>query len=143
MRFLGVGVALAIMPIIIALALMSFLTMDSLSFLFSLMVGSKAIQYALNGPALKQLYIPTSTDVRFKAQAWIETFGDRSSKQIGSVFNMLLKPLQSTLGEIVGKTHYLVLTGVIGFPLLFVWFIVALYLGRTFRKAINDKKIVC
>ena len=33
------------------------------------MVGSKAINYALNGPALKQLYIPTTTDVRFKAQA--------------------------------------------------------------------------
>jgi len=79
-RVLGVGVALAAMPIIIALALFCFLTLDSLSFLFALMVGSKAINYALNGPALKQLYIPTTTDVRFKAQAWIETFGARSSK---------------------------------------------------------------
>ena len=51
------------------------------------MVGSKAVNYALNGPALKQLYIPTTPDVRFKAQAWIETFGSRSSKQDGSVFN--------------------------------------------------------
>ena len=67
-RVLGVGVALAAMPIIIALALFCFLTLDSLSFLFALMVGSKAINYALNGPALKQLYIPTTTDVRFKAQ---------------------------------------------------------------------------
>ncbi|MBS0627315.1 MAG: hypothetical protein JSS09_03790, partial [Verrucomicrobia bacterium] len=59
-RFLGIGVALAAMPIIVGCALFGFLTMESLSFLFILMVGSKAINYALNGPALKQLYIPTT-----------------------------------------------------------------------------------
>lgn len=143
MRFLGVGVALALMPIIIALALLSFLTLDSLTFLFSLMVGSKAIHYALNGPALKQLYIPTSTDVHFKAQAWIETFGERSSKQVGSMFNMILKPLQNVFGEIVGRAHYLLLCGAIGFPLLALWFFITLYLGRTFRSAVKEKKIVC
>jgi AAA family ATP:ADP antiporter len=142
-RFLGVGVALAAMPIIVGVALFSFLTIDSLAFLFTLMVGSKAINYALNGPALKQLYIPTTTDVRFKAQAWIETFGSRSSKEAGSVFNMLLKPLQNAFGEIAGKAHYLILSGAIGFPLLALWFITAFYLGKRFRKAIHEKKVVC
>lgn len=80
-RFLGVGAALIAMPIIIVAALFRFLTSNSLSFLFALMVGSKAINYALNGPALKQLYIPTIPDVRFKALAWIETFGSRSAKE--------------------------------------------------------------
>ena len=93
-RFLGVGVALAAMPVIVALALFGFLSLNTLTFLFVLMVGSKAINYALNGPALKQLCIPTTTDVKFKAQAWIETFGSRSSKQAGSLFNMTLAPLQ-------------------------------------------------
>ncbi|MDI9634576.1 Npt1/Npt2 family nucleotide transporter [Geitlerinema splendidum] len=142
-RFLGVGVALMAMPVIVGLALFSFLTIDSLSFLFTLMVGSKAINYALNGPALKQLYIPTTTDVRFKAQAWIETFGSRSSKEAGSVFNMLLKPLQNVFGEIVGKAHYLTLSGVIGFPLLALWFVTAFYLGKKFRCAISEKRVVC
>jgi AAA family ATP:ADP antiporter len=142
-RFLGVGVALAAMPIIVGLALFSFLTVDSLSFLFALMVGSKAINYALNGPALKQLYIPTTTDVRFKAQAWIETFGSRASKEAGSVFNMLLKPLQSVFGELAGKAQYLTLSGIAGFPLLALWFITAFYLGKKFRKAVEEKKVVC
>ena len=142
-RFLGIGVALAAMPIIVGCALFGFLTMDSLSFLFALMVGSKAINYALNGPALKQLYIPTTPDVRFKAQAWIETFGSRSSKEAGSLFNMLLAPLQKAFGPLLGKAHYLMLSGAIGFPLLTLWLIVALYLGKTFRKAINEKKVVC
>ena len=142
-RFLGVGVALASMPIIVGFALFGFLTLDSLSFLFALMVGSKAINYALNGPALKQLYIPTTSDVRFKAQAWIETFGSRASKEAGSLFNMLLRPMQSIFGAVAGRANYLTLSGAIGFPLLVLWFAIAVYLGRNFRKAIDEKKVIC
>lgn len=142
-RFLGVGTALAAMPVIVGIALFGFLSVDSLSFLFILMVGSKAVNYALNGPALKQLYIPTTPDVKFKAQAWIETFGSRASKEAGSIFNMLLTPLQSAFGAFTGRAYYLALSGALGFPLLALWFFVAVYLGRTFRKAIDTKSVVC
>jgi AAA family ATP:ADP antiporter len=142
-RYLGIGVALAAMPIIVGLALFSFMTINSLSFLFALMVGSKAINYALNGPALKQLYIPTTTDVRFKAQAWIETFGSRASKEAGSLFNMLLKPLQSAFGVVAGRANYLTLSGCLGFPLIVLWFVTALYLSKKFNNAIEQKKVVC
>ncbi len=142
-RYLGIRTALALMPIIVGGALFSFLTIDSLSFLFVLMVGSKAINYALNGPALKQLYIPTTTDVRFKAQAWIETFGSRASKETGSLFNMLLRPLQNAFGEVAGRAHYLMLSGAIGFPLIVFWLMTALYLGGTFRTAVKEKRVIC
>ena len=142
-RFLGIGVALAAMPVIVGLALFGFLSLNSLTFLFALMVGSKAVNYALNGPALKQLYIPTTQDVRFKAQAWIETFGSRASKEAGSIFNMLLTPLQSAFGTVVGRSYYLILSGALGFPLLALWFIVAIFLGKTFKKAIENKKVIC
>ena len=107
------------------------------------MVGSKAINYALNGPALKQLYIPTTPDVKFKAQAWVETFGSRTSKQAGSFFNMSLEPLQTSFGALAGRTHYLTLSGVLCFPLLALWLVIAIYLGNTFRKAISEKTVVC
>ena len=142
-RFLGIGVALASMPIIVGCALAGFLTTDSLDFLFVLMVGSKAINYALNGPSLKQLYIPTTPDVRFKAQAWIETFGSRASKEAGSLFNMILQPLQIAMGAVAGRAQYLMFSGYLGAGLLVVWFITAIFLGRTFRKAVTDKTVVC
>ncbi len=142
-RFLGVGIALAAMPVIVGLALFGFLSASSLTFLFALMVGSKAVNYALNGPALKQLYIPTTPDVRFKAQAWIETFGSRASKEAGSIFNMLLKPLQTSFGQLAGRSYYLMLSGALGFPLLVLWFIIAIFLGKTFKKAIDSKNVVC
>ena len=142
-RFLGIGTALAAMPIIVGAALLGFLSLNSLTFLFVLMVGSKAINYALNGPALKQLYIPTTPDVKFKAQAWIETFGSRSSKQAGSMFNMSLAPLQSAFGTIAGKAHYLMLSGLICFPLLALWLWIAIFLGKSFKRAIRENRVIC
>lgn len=142
-RFLGIKTALVLMPIIVGAALFGFMTLGTLSFLFVLMVGSKAINYALNGPALKQLYIPTTPDVKFKAQAWIETFGSRSSKQAGSVFNMSLGPLQNAFGAISGKYYYLMLSGILCFPLLVFWIIIAAFLGNSFRKAVKNNTTIC
>jgi len=142
-RLLGVGVALVMMPIIVGGALTGFMSFDSLHFLFWLMVGSKAINYALNGPAMKQLYIPTTHDVRFKAQAWIETFGSRGAKEGGMLVNALLVPFQKMFGEVVGRARYIALTGYLGFSLLIVWFFFALFLGRTYKKAVDNKQVVC
>ena len=142
-RFLGIGVALGAMPIIVGLSLFGFISRHTLSFLFALMVGSKAINYALNGPALKQLYIPTTPDVKFKAQAWIETFGSRSSKQAGSVFNMSLGPLQGVFGAALGRSYYLLLSGILCFPLLALWLIIAIFLGKSFKKAIKNNLTIC
>ncbi len=142
-RLLGISVALVSMPVIIAMAYTGFLTIDTLEFLFFLMIGSKAINYALNGPALKQLYIPTSAAAKFKAQAWIETFGSRSSKQAASFFNMSLAPLQKSLGQVAGRSTYLVLSSAICLPLLALWLVAALFLGKNYNKAIKKGELVC
>ncbi len=142
-RLLGVGVALAMMPVIFAGAIFGFINFNDLNFLFALMVGAKAINYALNGPAIKQLYIPTTHDVRFKAQAWIETFGSRGSKEAGSIFNMLLKPFKNWFGEVAGRARYISLSGYLGFALVIVWFFTALYLGKTHKKALEQKRVIC
>ena len=142
-RFCGVGIALAAMPLIVGGALCGFLSSHGLGFFFLLMVGSKAINYALNGPALKQLYIPTTPDVRFKAEAWIETFGTRASKQIGSLFNMTLAPLQSTFGAAMGRSYYLMFSGAFCFPLLGLWMVAAIFLGRSFNRAVHERQVIC
>lgn len=133
--FMGLKIALIIMPIVLCLALMGFLFSDSLYFLFCLMIIAKSMHLALNQPGLRQLYAPTTQDVRFKAQAWIEIFGNRIAQQSGSCFNMLL--------EALGRTNYLILSGMLGFPLIFVWFIVVIYLVKYFNIAVKNKKVIC
>ena len=49
--------------------------------------------------------------------------------------------MQSIFGAVAGRAHYLTLSGAIGFPLLVLWFAIAVYLGRNFRKAIDEKKL--
>lgn len=142
-RLWGVGVSLFLMPVIYALAMFGFITLNSLNFLFILMVSSKAINYALNGPAIKQLYIPTTHDVRFKSQAWIESFGSRGAKEAGSVFNMLLGPLQNQLGKVAGAARHALLSSYLSFSLIFVWCFVTLYLDKKHKNAIEQDKVVC
>ena len=86
-RRLGIKVSLVLMPFIVLAMVLSFKAYPVVHVLFWIMVIAKAVNYALNGPALKTLYVPTSHDVKYKSQAWIETFGSRSSKAAGSGVN--------------------------------------------------------
>jgi len=79
-RRLGMRTALCAMPLIIGAMVLAFNTSPTLRVLFWIMVAGKAINYALNSPSLKQLYIPTSLDAKYKSQAWIEMFGARGAK---------------------------------------------------------------
>jgi AAA family ATP:ADP antiporter len=142
-RVFGVGISLVLMPIIYGLSMLGFISLNSLNFLFVLMVSSKAINYALNGPAIKQLYIPTTRDVRLKSQAWIESFGSRGSKLTGGIFNLGLKPLQKQLGEVAGRAQHALYASYLSFGLIFGWFFIALYLGRKHKTALQEKKVIC
>ncbi len=52
---------------------------------FSVMMVIKGMSYALNNPTKEILYQATSTSVKFKCKSWIDTFGQRSAKALGSV----------------------------------------------------------
>lgn len=140
-NFFGVGASLVLMPILYGCAILGFISLNSLPFLFVLLASSKAINYALNGPAIKQLYIPTTHDVRFKSQAWIETFGSRVS--MGSLFNMALAPLQGRFGAIAGRMRHAILASYVSFSIILVWIFIAYYLGRKHRRAIQENKVIC
>ena len=133
-KYMGLKISLACVPIFFGLSILGFITINSLEFLFCLMVACKAVNYSLNGPSLKQLYIPTSSDAKSKSQAWIETFGSRFSKESGSVVNMF-KPL--------GESMYRILSCGLGSVFVVAWLFVALYLGKTHKKAIDTNTNVC
>lgn len=142
-KYLGVNVSLLLMPIIVGGAVVGFTFLDSLTFLFSLMVLSKALNYAFNSPTIKQLYIPTTHNVRFKSQVWIEAFGVQGAKQGGSFFNLMLEGFKGRYGIIAGKLHHVRLSSYLGFAMVFSWFCVAYYLGRKHRKALEQKRVIC
>ena len=143
-RILGMKTSLLILPVLTAgaVVLIKFNPM-SLVIGFWIMVFSKAVNYALNQPTLKQLYIPTSKDTKYKAQAWIEMFGGRFSKGSGSFINTWRKPLVAHHGAIDGVARFLTFSSMISFGLIGLWFFVAIYVAKTYDKAIKEKRIVC
>lgn len=134
-RWLGLGVALALVPVAVGIAVISFKLFPELDMLFYLMIGSKAVSYSLSSPAIKQLYIPTSEGVKYKAQAWIETFGSRGAKASASLANL-------TKG-ILGFTTYLTITVYFSLGLAVIWCLIALSLARRCNEAIEKKELVC
>ncbi|MBN1549427.1 hypothetical protein JW872_02075 [Candidatus Babeliales bacterium] len=142
-RRLGLSVSLALLPLMIASAVVTLKAAPVLSVAFVIMVAAKAVNYALNGPSLKQLYIPTSTDTKYKASAWIEMFGSRGSKAIGSTINKMRQSFLAQYGLISGDTMFMAMSSYLSLGLIGFWFFIALYLGRTHKKAIQENKIIC
>ncbi|MGE0206692.1 MAG: NTP/NDP exchange transporter [Candidatus Babeliales bacterium] len=134
-RFLGLRTALCLVPLIIGGAVLTFKLFPLIDVLFYLMVGAKAINYALNGPCIKQLYVPTSHEVKYKSQAWIETFGSRTAKASASFANL-------TKG-FFGFELYLSLAVYFSLGLVAAWFFIAIFLANTYNKAIKEKTVVC
>lgn len=143
-RVLGMRASLLMLPVLTTVAVLLIkLNPQSLIIGFWIMVFSKAVNYALNQPTLKQLYIPTSKDTKYKAQAWIEMFGGRLSKGSGSYINTFRAPLVAHNGAVDGVARFLMFSSLISFGLVGVWLLVAIYVAKTYDKAIKEKRIVC
>jgi ATP:ADP antiporter, AAA family len=133
-RWLGIRTALALVPLCLGVSVWMFKLYPIVDVLAYLMIASKAINYALNGPALKQLYVPTSDDAKYKSQAWIETFGSRGAKAGASFLNMK----KAMFGSL-----YMSVCVYFSLGLVAAWFLIALYLGNTYVKATSEDKLVC
>jgi len=107
------------------------------------MTCSKAVNYALNAPTLKQLYIPTSKDAKYKAQSWIEMFGSRAAKGSASFVNIQRTTFVSKFGAIDGISAFLTMTTAVSFGLVGIWLLVAMYAATAYNKAIRENSIVC
>jgi len=144
-RRLGMKAALCAMPFIIGTMVVGFKVAHSLAVLFWIMVVGKALNYALNSPSLKQLYIPTSLTAKYKSQAWIEMFGARGAKATGSFINTLLKVFQGRAGDLAaGFAVYVTFASILSGGLLVGWFFVALFLAREYDHRVNtsDRKML-
>ncbi len=143
-RRLGMRPSLILLPVLVAVAVITLkLNPTALNIAFWIMVFSKAVNYALNQPTLKLLYIPTTKDTKYKAQAWIEMFGGRASKATGSAINTFRGVFKTKYGAAAGIPAFLTLATVLSGVMIVGWLFVALYVAKTYDKAIKNKEVVC
>lgn len=138
MRKFGLKFCLVAFPVIIGIIMITNFGLWSFnisevhlmwSFFYSVIIF-KGLSYTLNNPAKEVMYIPTSKDIKFKAKGWIDAFGNRTSKEIGSLTNIVLKGHLITLGTAVSLA------------LVAFWAYMAMFVGNTFDKLQKDNKII-
>ena len=144
-RKLGVKVSLVLLPILIGVAVLTIkLNPTGLTIAFWIMVFAKAVNYALNQPTLKQLYIPTTKETKYKSQAWIEMFGSRGAKATGSLgVNTWRAVFTKKYGALVGVNAFLTLTTLLSGGFILIWLFAAMYISNVYNKAIEKNEVVC
>ena len=142
-RRLGMTASLVLMPILVAVAVVTLKMVPGLTVAFWIMVIAKAVNYALNQPTLKQVYIPTSRETKYKAQAWLEMFGSRGSKAGGSYINTYAKTFSAKYGPAIGISWFLTVSSMVSFSLIAVWLVAVVFVAKKYNKAIADNEVVC
>lgn len=84
-RKLGLRTTLLLFPSICLITIITVRLYPTLDVVFAAMMILKANSYALNNPTKEMLYQPTNSNVKYKAKSWIDIFGARGSKALGSV----------------------------------------------------------
>lgn len=132
-RWLGLTASLIVSPLVMAI-LACLNISHNITVVMWVIVFANVINYALHQPTKEQLYIPTTHEAKYKTKAWIEIFGFRGAKALGSGINISTTLVSSSL---------LFISSGISFILVIAWFFTALFLGRTHAHAIKHKKLIC
>ena len=141
-RIMGTTASLVFVPLLVAMGVVAVWIHPSLGIVFWVMAIGKAINYALNQPTIKQLYIPTTKDTKYKANAWIEMFGSRGAKASGSGVNAFKLFLTKKYGP-AGLAMFLNVSVGASLGLIGVWLLVVVYVARVYNKAIANNEVVC
>jgi AAA family ATP:ADP antiporter len=131
MRKWGLTVCITLFPVTVGAVVTFVYFSPSKEIFFTAMIIIKCFTYSLNNPAKEIMYIPTSKDIKFKTKGWIDMFGSRSMKAIGSLVNNTFKE----------STQMLLTYGTImSLGVVFVWIFVAAYVGKTFEQLTKENK---
>ena len=84
-RYLGLRWTLLLFPSMCLMVIIFVRLHPTLYVVFGAMILLKGFSYGLNNPTKEILYQPTSPAIRYKAKSWIDIFGARGSKALGSV----------------------------------------------------------
>ena len=136
LRKFGVRRCLFMVPFFVTGLLIFFLFTNSVDSILYVFLGLGAINYSVSYPLREALYIPATKDMKFKAKAWIDTFGTKFSKGFGSLFASVTNFLP--VGGALLTSIY------VGFfsVLMVMWFITSWLLGKKYEKAIRHNEII-
>ena len=120
MKRLGVPVALALVPLVVALGYIGLAIAGSLAALVVVDAIFRATQRAIMRPARETLFTVVSREDKYKSKAFIDTFVYRGGDAVGAQTEGLLGTLGMGLGALAG----------VAVPLALAWGWLGFWLGR-------------
>lgn len=132
MKKLGVSVALAVLPLTVALGFIGLAIVGSLTALIVFEATFRAVQRALMRPGRETLFTVVSREEKYKAKAFTDTFGYRAGDAVGAWTEGLLGKLGMAL---VGLASVAV-------PLALAWAVLGVWLGRTQQRIAASGQLV-
>ena len=136
LRRFGLRKCLLMVPVLIGLFLLFFIMTYSAESIMYVFIGMGAVNYSISHPLREALYIPTTKDMKFKAKAWIDTFGMKFSKGFGCIVLNVVN--FCTAGTALANTVY----GGIFAGLMMLWFATSWWLGKQYDKSIRSNAII-
>ena len=120
LKWLGVGITLAILPALSVIGFMGMGIAPALTLLVVFLTVRRAGNYAFARPARETLFTVITREDKYKAKNFIDTVVYRVGDQIGAWTTPALKSLGLTMAGV----------SLVAAPLAAVWLVVSLLLGR-------------
>jgi AAA family ATP:ADP antiporter len=126
---LGLGVALAILPVATALGFIGLAVYGSFAVLILLEATNRAVQRGITRPAREALFTVVSREEKYKAKAFIDTFIYRAGDVVGAQTEGVLGRLGLAMGGLVSVVV----------PLALAWAALGIWLGRARTRRVEQR----
>jgi len=90
LRYLGVVGGLLVQPLILGVSAMGFMIQPVLTTAAILKISDRGLSYSINRASRELLYVPIDPVLIYQAKAWIDMFGYRLFKVLGSALILIL-----------------------------------------------------
>lgn len=134
LNFFGEKICLIMIPVISGLLLTYFIFSYTPFAVIISIILLQALNYAFAQPVRESLYIPTVKDIKFKSKSWIDSFGSRFGKGVGSTFVVF--------AEAAGPALFLTLHSIFFAAIIGAWTLTAFLLGNRYNKAIAKNEVI-
>lgn len=128
LKWLGVGVTLAMLPALSVLGFMSMGIVPTLAVLVLFLTLRRATNFALARPARETLFTVVSREDKYKAKNFIDTIVYRTGDQIGAWTTPALSGVGLGLRGV----------SIVAVPMAGLWLVISLWLGYRQKKLSHD-----
>ncbi len=120
-RWLGVGVTLALLPTVVLLGFVGLWLAPVVAMIVVFQVARRGLHYAVARPVREMLFAPLGPDAKYKSKTFIDTFIYRGGDQLAAWVPKWLALIAIPLAWVA-------------IPAAFVWAIVGIILGRMEKR---------